>query len=305
MALTYGEISSITEKYFIPKLVDNIFSSNPLFNRMRKKQMVIQGGEKLVQPISYATTTAAGWYSGADPLTVDANDQITSAQFDWKQAYANITVTRIDELKNSGKAAIVNFVKSKVELAEKTLANTIGTALFNDGTTANQIQGLRLACNTSGTYGEIDKVANSWWRGVVDSTSTVLTASGLFQSLMGDVTVDADKPTVAICTQDAYDDLFASLQAQQRFVDAKTAEAGFTNIIVNGVPVIVDSHCPTGHLFLLNENYLKLVVHKDENFRFEPFIKPANQNVSLAKVYFAGAVVGSNCRMNAMATAIA
>ena len=37
MALTYGEISAITQKYYVPKLVDNIFDSNALLQRMKKK----------------------------------------------------------------------------------------------------------------------------------------------------------------------------------------------------------------------------------------------------------------------------
>ena len=34
--INYGELGSITQKYFYPKLVDNIFSSNPLLMRARK-----------------------------------------------------------------------------------------------------------------------------------------------------------------------------------------------------------------------------------------------------------------------------
>jgi len=304
MALTYGEISAITEKYFIPKLVDNIFTSNVLLQRARKKFMQTQdGGERIMCPVMYATTSASDWYSGADTLDITANDQITSAEFEWKQAYANITITRLDDLKNSGKLATVNFVKSKVQVAEKTLADKIGTGLYNLGTDADAIVGLRLAIDSTGTYGGIDRSTYTWWASQEDSSTTALSLSAM-QALYGDCTIGNDKPSVIVTTQDIFDDYFALLQPQQRFQDSNTANAGFNNLLFRGVPIVVDNKCPASHMFMLNEDYLKLYIHTKENFRFEPFQKPLNQNVSSAKIYFAGALTSSNCRMQGKMNAL-
>lgn len=304
MALNYDEISAITEKYFWPKLVDNIFNSNTLFQRARKKWYQKQdGGTKILVPVAYATTTAAGWYSGADTLNVTDNDQVTAAEFDWKQFYANITITRAEELKNSGKQAIINLVKAKVQLAEKTAADDIGTGLYNSGTTTDAIIGLRLAVDSAGTYGGISRTTYSWWSAQEDSSTTAITVATL-QSLIGDCTVGNDKPTVIPTTQDQFDNIYGLLQPQQRFADADTVKAGFQNILFNGIPVIVDSHVPSGYLFTLNENYLSFIVHSKEDFRFEPFQKPINQNVSSAKIYWFGALTCSNCRMQGKMTAL-
>jgi len=298
MALTYGEISAITEKHYVPKLVDNIFSSNVLFQRMKKSKNyeTYSGGEKIIQPVLYAQTTAAGSYSGADTLDTSANDQITALEFEMKQYYANITVTRADELKNSGNAQIINFVKSKVQVAEKTLSDLLGVALYNLGTDADEIVGLRLAVDSTGTYGGIARATYSWLAAQEDSTTTGLTIPAM-QALFGDATVGNDKPTVAVTTQDIYDDYHGLLQPQERYVDENSASGGFTNLMFKSIPVIVDNNCPASHLFFLNENYIKLYAHEKENFRFEPFIKPTNQNVSTAKIYWAGNLVVSNPRM--------
>jgi hypothetical protein len=303
MALTYSEISAITQKYFIPKLVDNIFASNALLARMKSKVRKADGGESIMVPLAYATTTAAGWYSGMDTLTTTSNDQFTSAEFQYRQAYANITISRMDELKNSGKEQIVNFVKSKVQMAEKTLADNLGTGLYNAGTTTNAIEGLHLVTDVTGTYGGIAKATYSWWQAKQDTSTTALTIAAL-RGLVGDCTVDSDGPTAITCLQDYYDDLYGLLQPQQRFTDTETANGGFKNILFEGIPVIVDSHATSAHMYLLNEKYLELVVHKDEDFRFEPFTKPINQNASSAKVYWAGNLTCSNCRMQGTFTAL-
>ncbi len=295
--INYGEVGAITQKYFVPKLVDNIFKSNVLLQRAKQKWMeVIDGGAQIVQPVAYATTTAAGWYTGSDTLNTTANDQIDNAIADWTFAYANITITRSDELKNSGKSQIINFVKAKVQLAEKTLADNLGTALYS-GTSANlQFVGLETAVSSSRSYLSISDSTYSWWAAQTDTTTTTISIPAL-RTLIGKCTIGNDKPTVLTTTQTIYDSLYGLIQPQQRFMDSETANAGFINIMFEGKPVVVDNKCDSGYLFALNEDYIHLFVHKDENFRFEPFIKPTNQNVSSAKIYWAGALVIDNPRM--------
>ncbi len=72
----------------------------------------------------------------------------------------------------------------------------------------------------------------------------------------------------------------------------------------NGIPLIADSYAPASHLFFLNENYLHLFAHKDEDMRFEPFQKPINQNVKVAKVYWMGAFGSSNNRLQGKLSAL-
>lgn len=271
---------------------------------MRKKNTrTVDGGESVMVPLMYAVNGSAGWYTGAGSLTTTDTEQLTAAEFTWAQAYANITITGKDELKNNGKSAMVNFVKSKVQAAEMSLADILGTGVFS-GTGTTQIEGLGMACSGLGTYGGISKDTYAWWRGQVDTTTTNISASG-FQEMYGSCSYDNEHPTVALCTQAVYDDLYADFTAYQRFVDADVAKGGFTTIMVNGIPVIVDSKVPAKSMFLLNEKYLELVVHKDRNFKFDPFVKPVDQDIKVGKVYFMGALTSSNCRSHGQFTAIA
>lgn len=298
MPLTYNEISATTQKYYIPRLVDNIFNSNALLQRWRKKEQykAESGGTTIMQPVLYATTSAVQWYSGADTLSTTANDQITAAEFTRAHIAANITISHTDELQNDSDARMVDFVRSKVQAAEMTIADSIGTAMFNLGTDTKAIVGLRLAVDSAGTYGGINRSSYSWWSAQEDSTSTVLTMP-LLQGAYGDCTVGNDKPTVAVTTQDLYDAYNNLLTPLQRFQDEDTAKGGFTNVMFNGIPVIVDSHCTASHWFFLNEKYFTLYYNKNDNFRFEPFIKPVDQAMASAKIFWAGQLVCSNCRM--------
>ncbi len=305
MALSWDQVSGITEKKFVKKLYDNVFDSNPLLQRGKKKfYEKLDGGTSIMVPLNYAQTASSGWYNGADVLSTSDNEAITAAEYAWKQIYANITITRLDELKNSGDAAKVNLVKSKTQIAEKTIADSLGTGLYNAGATANAIIGLQSIVGTSNTVGGISQSSYSWWQGQVDSASTTLTMSAL-QTIFNACSVDNDQPTVIMATRANYNRYYAILQPQQRFMDADTAKGGFSSLMFNGVPFIADSHCPANNVIMINENYLHLFVHKDEDMRFDPFIKPINQNVRSAKIYWTGALGSSNNRLHGRLSALA
>ena len=112
----------------------------------------------------------------------------------------------MDELKNSGDAQKVALVKSKVQAAEKTVMDTMGTAIYNAGTTNNALVGLRAIVGTSSTVGGIDQSSYSWWNGQVDSSSTTLSLSAL-QTQFNAASVDNDVPSVIMATRANYNRL--------------------------------------------------------------------------------------------------
>lgn len=299
----YDQISAITEKYFVPKLYDNIFKSTPLMKRMEKKKQLIDGGTKVLVPLNYAQASAVGWYAAAATLDNTDNDVVTSAEFDWKNIYASISISRQDELKNSGQAQKVNFVKSKMQIAEKSIKDTVAVGLWNAGTTTNAILGLRSFLSTSATYGGISQSSNSFWQANVDATTTT-TSIGAVQTQWSNAAINGDTPTIVLSGTARYDNYYGLLQPQQRFMDVETAKGGFQSLMFNGVPWIADSKAPSTHVVLLNEEYLHLLGHKDEWFRFEPFAKPINQNVKVAHIYAMMVFASSNNRQHAALTAL-
>jgi hypothetical protein len=306
MALTYDQISGITQRKFIPKLYDNIFNSNPLLQRHRKRSYeLVDGGTSIMVPLNYAVPTASGWYFGADTLNVNDNDQITAAEYSWKALYTNISILRTDELKNAGDEQMVSLVKSKVKVAEKQMEDQLGTGIFSNATNAKSIVGLQQIVATGNTVGGISQSQNSWWQaGSVDTTTTTMSLSAL-QTVWQLCTIGSWSPTVAVTTRALFNAYYALLQPQQRFQDSDTASGGFQSLLFNGLPVLPDSHCPSSNFFFLNEDYLHLWAHKDEDMRFEPFSKPVNQNVKIAKIYWTGAYGSSNIRLQGALTALA
>lgn len=305
MALTYDQLSSITQKKYIPKMYDDIFDSNPALQRSKSKGWYkkLDGGERILVPLNYALATSAGWYSGSQTLLTDDNQNITAAEYTWKQFYTSIMIRRDEELKNSGDSQILDLVAQKVQIAKKTVGDYLGSGIYSDGTDSAAIVGLRDIVATDQTVGGIGQTANTWWAGKVDASSTVLSIP-VMQTIHTQCTVDNEKPSVILCTRSLYDLYYNLLQPAQRFQESDTAKGGFQSLMFNGIPVIPDSHCPSGHMFFLNEEHLFLWAHKDEDMRMTPFEKPINQNVKVAQVFFMGAMGSSNNRLHGKLSAI-
>ena len=306
MALDLNQITAITQKKFIPKLVDNIFDSSPVLQRAKKKGWYkkLDGGTEIVQPLAYAQNSASAWYTGAETLSTTDNEQFTGAVYQWKQLHVSISISGIDELKNSGDSQIVDFVKSKTQHAEKTMADLLGDGIYSAGTNTKSIVGLRVIVDSGNTVGAIDQSTYSWWQSQEDSSTTTLTLSAL-QTMHTSLTINDKGPSVITATRANYNRYYALLQLQQRFTDGDTAKGGFTNLLFNGVPFIADSKCPANHIFMLNEDNLYLWVHSARDFKMEPFQKPINQDVKSARLLWAGALGTDACRMHGKLSAVA
>ena len=143
MSLNYDSLSAITKEKFLPVMVDNIFNSNVLTFKLLKNAEKLDGGKKIITPLEYGKNSAQGFYSGYDVLDTTPSDPITSAEWNWKQAYATVTISGEEELKNAGDSQVLSLLKSKMKNAEKSLKDLFGDKLFaNAEPSANDITSL-------------------------------------------------------------------------------------------------------------------------------------------------------------------
>jgi hypothetical protein len=304
MALDLSQITAITNKVWIPKLYDNIFDSDPLLQRAKKKFYVKKnGGTEIVIPLNYALNGAGGWYTGTETFNTADTDNISGSVWQWKQLYENITISGRDKMVNNGDAAILDFVKSKTQIAEKTMIDRMGDGLYSAGTDAKSILGLATLVDATDTVGGISGSTYSWWAAQENSSTTTLSMSAL-QTQHTLLTKNNDGPTVAMATRTLYNSYYGLLQPQQRFQDGDTAKGGFSSLMFNGIPFIAGAKVPANHVFFLNESYLHLVVHGERDMKFTGFKDPINQDAEAGQILWMGALAVSNRRMHGKFTAL-
>lgn len=302
---SFSQLSAVTRQYFLPKLYDNVFNGNPLLQRAMKNGWYkkIDGGTEVVVPLEYNDGDNAEWFQGTDTINLQDQDNFSAANYAWKQLVAPIVITRADELKNSGQSQIVDFVKAKVRNAEKTMKAKLSTGLYSAGTDSESIVGLAAFTDTASTVGGIAQGTYTWWAGKEDASTTTLTIAAM-QSRFNTCSEDNEQPSVVVTTKSLYNSYYSLLQPQQRFQDSKTASGGFSSLLFNSIPVIADSSCTANAMYFLNENFLHLLVHRDEDMRMTDFVELDTQAVKIAKIFWAGVFASSNNRFQGAMTAL-
>ena len=106
-------------------IADNVTAQNAVFTQMQKKGNVetASGGYEIRETINTQENGNGGSYSGYDLLPTAAQDGFTAAQFQWAQYAVPVTFNGREAAMNSGPAALIPLVKSRVKLAEATMAN--------------------------------------------------------------------------------------------------------------------------------------------------------------------------------------
>ncbi len=311
-------VTAISRRYILPEIADNVYNSNPLFFRANQSlRRNVQGGTQIEVPLMYTTLAAHGAYSGYDQLSVTPTDSIQNAAFGWRQYYATVTVDGLTLIRVNSPEAIANFLTIYFAQAEMQMADDLGVGMWSDTVTNTKlIDGMAGAIDNSGvaaTYGGITRSSNTWWESQEDSTTTTMTLSAL-QALFGSCTAGGRHPTIIFSTQHQYNNYWALNTSFQQFPafpqgkDEQLAQAGFNNLVFNGVPWLVDSHIPTtgtnGNLYFINEDFFSFVVASNVDFYLEDFITPVDQDAMVAKLLWAGNVVLNNCQLQGKFTAL-
>ncbi len=264
------------------KIADNVTKNNALLMKLEQSGRIktVSGGSKIFQELSFAENANAGWYSGYDLLPVAAQDVISAAEFEFKQAACPTTISGLDMLKNSGKEQMIDLLESRLNVCESTMANLICGGLYSDGTGAGgkQIEGLNKAVPidpTTGSYGAIDP-ATTWtfWRSKISTPGAVavMTAAliqGHFNALWAQLVRGNDRPDLIIVDAGVWGVYVASLQAQQRFTGTEVGNLGFPTLKYMDCDVVLDGgiggFCPANTAFFLNTKYIHYRPHSARN----------------------------------------
>jgi hypothetical protein len=326
-----NEINSISRRYIMPTLVDNIYQSNVMFFRLNaRNKKILQGGLQIEVPLVFQQFINGGAYQGFDILDVSPNDTVKNGAWDWKQAYVPVTVDGLSLIRADSPEAIVNFLSFYFENAQTELADILGKGVWSLGTNTKQIDGIDIAVDdgshsfvapnfngTNGaTYGGLARSTNTWWKSTyfdlnTQFTTTTITLAAM-QGCFGTATMGARHPTLIVTDQTRYNSYWGLPVANQAFpvqpsaADEILAQAGFTNLLFNNVPLVVDPHIPgnnvartgantAGAMYFLNEDYIYLYVNPRADFSMKDFREPINQDAMTSLILWAGNLVLTNC----------
>lgn len=260
------------------KIQDNVTRNNALLAYIKDKgnERPFSGGSLIYEELSFAENANAGWYSGYDLLPVAAQDVISAAQYDIKQAAVPVVISGLDDLRNSGPEQMIDLMESRMKVAESTMLNLVAAGVYSDGTSAGgkQIVGLDamvpLAPNT-GVYGGIDRASWAFWRPRVINAGalTAATVQGAMNNMWAGLVRGMDRPNLIVMDNLFWQIYMASLQALQRFTQAETGKLGFPTIKFMDCDVVMDGglggFAQQNTAYFLNTKFMHYRPHSRRN----------------------------------------
>ena len=299
--VNYDTILSTTLANHMPKLVDNVFSARPFVYFLKQAGQVrtISGGAKIVLPLLYGQNGTAASYSAYDTINTTPQTGITAAEYNWKQYAASITISGIEEAQNNSEEQIIDLLEAKTFQAEETITEKFDQMFITgDGTGNGGKDWLGLAKlvkdSTSTSIGGIDQTADTWWAPGHKNEDADDLSLAQMRTAYNTVSVGNDQPNVILTTRALFEKYEDLLQPQERFMDSKTADGGFQNLLFKGAPIVYDNYVTAGDMYFLNTKYIRLVGHSDTWFKPTPFVRPNNQDARYAQILCYGELTISN-----------
>lgn len=311
---TFTELVTTTLREHRKELTDNVSKNNALLMRLMKKgrMKTVDGGYEIVEPLDYAENATYQRYSGYDVLNVGASDVLSAAKFDWKQSAIHVTASGLELRSNAGKNQLIDLAQARLKNAMRTFKNNMSTDVYSDGTASNQINGLQalVADAGTGTVGGINSSTFTFWKNKVQSAAAPLQGGGAItvskttiQSLMLPLWLElsrgGDKPDLIVSSNEYFTNYEESLTDLKRYTEDTEGTGGFVSLKYKTADVIFDGGTlgggiPSAHMYFLNTDFLRMVVHRDANMTEVPEQRSVNQDAVVIPIIWQGNLTLSN-----------
>ena len=278
----YTELTYVTRRAFIPKLVVQLYNSTPLMAALIANSQSASGGVSSVTvPVQGSQFVNAQWsdYSGSFNQP-SVQQGAFNAEFDLKLMIAPVPFLGMEGAVQQD-AAIIPLIEARMNDATNVMMDAMATALYTNSTNTQQFIGLPAAVSASGTYGNINRSTYPWWGSTSYTAGNVNpTRQNILQYISGTVKRSAEVPSFGVCGFGTWTLLAQDYVGQEQYVitpghgfdsDSNGPQAAFRALMVAGVPIYPDPYCPEGTVYFLNSNYLSLYIHEQGSFVFTGF----------------------------------
>ncbi len=281
----YTELTYVTRRAFIPKMVVQIYNSTPLMAALIANSQSASGGvSSVTAPVQGSQFVNAQWSDYSGSFNQPAVQQgAYNAEYNLKLMIAPVPFLGMEGAVQQD-FAIIPLIEARMNDATNVMMDAMATALFNNTTDNQQFIGLPAAVDDrtgTTTYGNISRSTNTWWKSKQYNAGNVNpTRQNILQYISGTVKNGAEVPTFGICGFGTWTLLAQDFVGQEQYNitpgssftnETDGPQSAFRALMVAGVPIYPDPYCPEGTLYLLNSNYLSLYIHDQGSFVFTGF----------------------------------
>jgi hypothetical protein len=274
---TIDNLFTSTWAYRRKEVTEQAFLKTPLIYWLRERGRVehVSGYRRIEIPLAYGSNETVRWIGKGSTVPIQDSELITMAYEDWKYVACSIMRWFTEDQQNRGQAAAIKLVETKLDAAERSMYEELERVMFADGTgdkEPNGLQNIIATDPTTGTLHGLNRATYDWWR---NQTKTATGAAAVYlvsdmrtclndilkysRTEVRDIFMVTDQTTFEL-----YEDVCLEMKILQ---NTMLADAGFDSIQFRGRPIMWMPSAPSGKMYFVNPNYIKLVC--DEQFWME------------------------------------
>jgi len=268
-----------TWAYRRPGATEQAFLKTPFIFWLREKGRVenIAGHRRIEIGLEYGSNETIRWISKGATVPIQDAELVTMAYEDWKYVAVSIMRWFTEDQQNRGKARALNLVSTKLNAAERAIWEELERVMFADGTGADEPNGLQNIISATPALGTVHGINRAtagyeWWRNQ-QKTSTGAAAVYLVSDMrtcLNDILKYSrtEIRDIALVTTQTVFELYEDVCLEMKILsNTMLADAGFDSIQYRGKPIMWCPSAPSGNMYFVNPNYLKLTC--DEGFFME------------------------------------
>lgn len=295
-----NELTAVTRRAFIPKMVVQIYKATPMLSLLLKNGQRARGGvSQVTVPIQGSPFVSFSWsdYSGVFPQpTVQTAAQ--NAEFNLKLGLVPIPFMGMEAIIQSSEV-VIPLLEARMADAKTVMVQSISSAIYanNSASPGGQIvNGLPEAYDDGtnvATYGGVPRSTNAFWKSYLKTAAGgILTRVAMIPYLVR-TTANAggEAPDFMVMSPGDWTTLMTDFMTIEQFNTNPNSRygkddivnAGFRGLMLGDTPIFLDPFCPTGTAFIINSKYLAMYISEDADFAFSGFYS-AVPNLQIANV---------------------
>lgn len=270
---TIDNIFTSTWAYRKDDAVQQSYFKTPFVRWLKEQGKVeeVRGYRRIEIGLEYGSNETVRWIGKGSTVPVTEGELFTMAYEDWKYVSATIIRYGVEDQQNRGKARIIPYVERKVKAAERALWENFESVFFSDGTGLNEPNGLKniIATDpTTGTVHGINRATYTWFR---NQTKTSTGSASVYlipdmRNLMNTISTYSQLEIGQLAmftTQTVWETYEDESLELLRFSSKDKGDPSFDTLTYRGRPIMWCRSCPSGNMYFINAEYMKLVVDPD------------------------------------------
>jgi hypothetical protein len=257
-------LSAFGNNYIETKVVNNIHNETAFlaYLELKKKIHKRSGGNSITRPILYKAGSNSKDFAGSEDISNVEDDCFTNCTQEWKQKKTGLLISKLDMNKNGSPEGKVNLIMERSDLMKSDMAELLSVNIFGSGGTGTaspkMFDGLGTIINATSTFGGLSIADVPAWAAQVKGNGGTARPIGLplLQEMYGACSFAKMSPFLMVARQAQWDKIWGLYSAFQRLGSEELGKLGFTSILFNGKPIIVDEHvATTNEVLFIGDDY--------------------------------------------------